>query len=92
MNRSPFCVPSTLPGMRLAVQQLLDGAVIDDRSSQVSQCAAEELPVHVAEQRIVAARHQLFSLRDTVGEVRTLDDEGPHAGVQPLERMCEVGR
>jgi hypothetical protein len=71
-------------GMGLAVQQLLDGAVVDDRSSQVSQCGTEELAVHVAKQRIVAARHQVFSLRDTVREVRTRDIEGPHADVQPL--------
>jgi hypothetical protein len=45
-------------GMRLAVQQLLDGAVVDDRSSQVSQFGAEKFTVHVAEQRIVTARHQ----------------------------------
>jgi hypothetical protein len=64
-------------GMRLAVQQLFDAAVVDDRSFQVSQCGTEELPVHVAKQRIVAARHQLFSLRDTVREVRTRDIEGP---------------
>ncbi len=89
MNRSPFLVRSTLPGCGSPCSSLLDGAAVDDRSSQGSQCGAEKLPVQVGKHRIVAARHQQFSFRDPVREVRTRDIERPHAGVQPLEAQAQ---
>ena len=43
--------------VRLAVQQLLGGAAVADRSPQASQRVAEKLPVRVSERRsVVAAR------------------------------------
>ena len=78
--------------MRLAVQQLLGGAAVADRSSQASQRVAEKLPVRVGERRsAVAARNELLSLRDSIREVRRRDIERPHAGMQPLERIGVVG-
>ena len=78
--------------VRLAVQQLLGGAAVADRSSQASQRVAEKLPVRVGERRSeVAARNELLSLRDSIREVRRRDIELPHAGMQPLERIRVVG-
>ena len=78
--------------VRLAVQQLLGGAAVADRSSQASQRVAEKLPVRVGERRsAVAARNELLRLRDSIREVRRRDIELPHAGMQPLERIGVVG-
>ncbi len=78
--------------VRLAVQQLLGGAAVADRSSQASKRVAEKLPVRVGERRsLVAARNESLSLCDSIGEVRRRDIERAHAGMQPLERVRVVG-
>src|ERR1700760_1256242 len=78
--------------VRLAVQQLLGTAVLADHSSQVSQRVAEELPVRAGEGRsAVAARDELLSLLDPIGEMRRRDIELAHARVQPLEGAGVVG-
>ncbi len=73
--------------MRLAVQQLLGGAPVDDRPPQVPQRVGEKLPVRVGELRSdVAARNPMLSIRDSIHEVRRRDIDLPHAGMQALER------
>jgi hypothetical protein len=75
-----------------AVQQLLRGAAVGDRSSYASQRVAEKLPVRAGERRsLVAARHELLSLCDSIREVGRRDIELPHAGMQPRERIRVVG-
>ena len=92
MNSSPFFVLSTLPRVRLAVQQLLGGAAVADRPPQASQRVGEKLPVRVGELRSeVAARNELLRLRDSIREVRRRDIDLPHAGMQALERVRVVG-
>jgi hypothetical protein len=78
--------------VRLAVQQLLGGAPVGDRLLQASQCVAEKLPIRVSECRsAVAAPNQPLSLGDSIREVRRRDIDLPHAGMQPLERVCILG-
>ena len=78
--------------VRLAVQELLRGAAVGDRSSQAAQRAAEKLPVRVGERRsLVAVRDELLSLCDSIREVGRRDIELPHARMQPLERLRVVG-
>ena len=79
--------------VRLAVQQLLGGAAVGDRSPQASQRVAEQLPVRVRERRSeVAARNELLRLRNSIREVRRRDIDLPHTGMQPRERIRVVGR
>ena len=79
--------------VRLAVQQLLGGAAVADRSPQASQRVAEKLPVRVGELRsVVAARNESLRLRDSIREVRRREIDLPHAGMQALERVRVVGR
>ena len=78
--------------MRLAVQQLLGGAAVADRSPQASQRVAEELPVRVGERRsAVAVRNEPLGLLDPIREVRRRDIELAHAGMQLLERTGVLG-
>ena len=56
-------MPEHVAWVRLAVQQLLGGAAVDDRSTQTFQRVAQKLPVRVGERRgVVAAPNQLLSL------------------------------
>jgi hypothetical protein len=88
---SPFFVLSKLPVCG-SEQQLLGGAPVCDRPPQISQCVAEKLPVPVSERlSVVAAPKKPVSLRDSVREVRRRDIDLPHAGMQPLERVCVLG-
>src|SRR4029453_18886582 len=60
--------------MRLAVEQLLGGAAVLDRSPQAAQRLAEKLPVRVGERRsAVVARNELLRLLDSIREVRRRD-------------------
>ena len=78
--------------VRFAVQQLLGGAAVADRSPQASSRGAAKRPVIVGERRgVVAACNELLSLRDAVREVRRRDIEFPHSGMQPLKRIRVVG-
>jgi len=72
--------------VRLAVQQLL-GPAAAGHPPQVSQRAAEELPVGVGERRsAVAVGNELLGLLYPVGEVRRGEIELAHAVVQSRER------
>ena len=73
--------------------QLLGGAALADRPPQAPQRVAEKLPVGVGERRReVGARHELSGLLDPVREMRRTDIDLAHAGMQPFERVGEVGR
>ncbi|MEZ0114612.1 hypothetical protein ABH920_008647 [Catenulispora sp. EB89] len=63
--------------MRLAVEQLLCGAAVFDRTSQASQSAAEERAVRVGE--------NVFRFRGAVRESWARRLNGAHAGVQLLQ-------
>ena len=72
--------------MRLAVQQLLLGPVVVDRSAQASEPAAEQHAVCVGElRREIRVGSDLFRLRDSIREPGTRQLNRAHAGVQPLE-------
>ena len=91
-EQQPVLRAEQVAWVRLAVQQLLGGAAVADRSSQASQRVAEKLPVRVSERRsVVAAPDQPLSLRDSIREVRRREIDLPHAGMQPLERVRVVG-
>ena len=78
--------------MRLAVQQLLGCAPIDDCAPQVPQRVAEKLPVRVSKLRCLGAvADQPLRLRDSIREVRRSQIDLPHAGMQPLERLRILG-
>ena len=56
-EQQPVLRAEHVPWVRLAVQQLLGGTAVADRSSQASQRVAEKLPVRVGERRsVIAAR------------------------------------
>ena len=75
MNRGPSVFRAEqVPWVRLAVQQLLGGATVGDRYSPSSQRVAEKLSVPIRERGSeVAARHELFSLCNSIREVRRRD-------------------
>jgi hypothetical protein len=76
---------------RLAVQHLL-AVALADHSPQASQRIAEQPSVSVGERRsTVATGHELLSRLDTIREMRRLDIDRAHTGMQPLERMGVVG-
>ncbi len=55
-EQQPVLGPKQIAGVRLAMQQLLGGATVDDRPPQASQCATEKLTVGVSKRgRVVAA-------------------------------------
>src|SRR5207248_11527979 len=61
----PVLCPEHVAGVRFAVQQLLGGAAIADRSSQASKQVAEQLAVRVGERRTVfTTRNDSLCLRD----------------------------
>jgi hypothetical protein len=73
--------------VRLAVQHL-HAAALADHSPQALQRIAEQPSVCVGERRsTVATGHELLSRLDTIREMRRLDIESAHTGMQPLERM-----
>jgi hypothetical protein len=77
--------------VRLAVQHLL-AAALADHSPEALQRIAEQPSVCVGERRsTVATGHELLSRLDTIREMRRLDIESAHTGMQPLERMGVVG-
>jgi hypothetical protein len=91
-EQQPILRAEQVAWVRLAVQQLLAGAAVADRSPLASQCVAEKLSVRVGERRsVVAASHELLSLCDSIHEMRRRDIELPHTGMQPLERIRVVG-
>ena len=64
-----------------------------DRPSQAAQRVAEKPPVRVGERRaLVAVRHDLLSLGDSIREVRRRDIRRAHAEVQPLHGARVVNR
>ena len=70
----------------LAVQQLLGGAAVIDRSPQAAQRGAQKFPVRVGERgSVVGARDELLRLRDPIREVRRRDIQVPQAGMKPLK-------
>ena len=76
----------------LAVQQWLGASPFDDRPPQASQRVAEKLTVRVREiGSVVAAPDQSLRFRDSIGEVRRRHVDLPHAGMQPIERVCVLG-
>jgi hypothetical protein len=71
--------------VRFAVQQLLGGGAVADRSPQASQRRTEKRPVIVGQRRSAAAVcGELLSFGDAIREVRRREIDFPHAGVQPL--------
>ena len=91
-EHQPVLRAEDVPGMWLAVQQLLGRAAVADRVSQVSEGARQELSVLVGERRrAVSARNEPLGLRDSIREVRRRDVEPSHALMQPLEGMRVVG-
>jgi hypothetical protein len=92
MNSGPRLVLIKVARVRLAVQQLLRRAAAGDRCSQALQRGAEKRPVSVGERRrLIAARNEVLSLCNSIGEMRRRDIERPHAAMKPLERRCVVG-
>ena len=78
--------------MRLAVQQLLGGAPLDDRAPQAPQRVAEKLPVRVSKLRCLGAvADQPLRFRDSIREVRRRQIDLAHAGMLPLERLRILG-
>ena len=72
-----------VPRVRLAVQQLLGGAPVDDRLPQIAQRVGEQRPVRIGEiGSDVAARNVLLHSRDTIHEVRRRDIDLPQAGMK----------
>src|ERR1700683_2817034 len=79
--------------VRLAVQQLLGSATVDDRLSSAPQRSEEKLPVRVGKIRgEVSGLHKVLSLFHSVGEVRRPEIELAHAGMQSLKRIRVAGR
>jgi hypothetical protein len=65
----------------LAVQHLLGGASVGDRSRHAAQRAAEKLAVRVGERgSVLRARNELLSLCDSIREVGRDDIQLPQVG------------
>jgi hypothetical protein len=80
-------------GVRLAVQHLFGPGPPAEGLPQTAQRGAEEFAVGVRELRsAVAVSHQVLGLLDPIGEMRSGNVEGAHAGMQPPECIGVVGR
>ena len=91
-EHQPVLRAEHVPGMWLAVQQLLGRAAVDDRLSHVSEGADQKLSVVVGERGCaVFARDKVLGLRDSIREVRRRDVLPSHALMQPLEGLRVVG-
>src|SRR5215469_9745293 len=78
--------------VRLAVQELLGSAAVDDRMSAAPERGDEKPPVCVGKVRSEeAALHKALSLRHSIGEVRRPDIELAQADMQSLKRIRVVG-
>ena len=92
MNSGPFFVLSTLPGCGSPCSSCSAAPRSTIARLRLRNVWAEKLPVRVGERRsVVAARNELLGLRDSIREMRRRGIELPHAGMQPLERICVVG-
>jgi len=81
-----------VPGVRLAMEELLGRSAVADLSSQPSQRAAQEPPVLVDEpRRSVSARNELLRIRDSIDEMRRRNIEPSHSLMQTHERRSVVG-
>ena len=81
-----------VPRVRLAVQQLLGGAPVDDRSAQITQRVREQRPIRRVEiGSDVTARHVVLRLRNAIHEVRRRDIDLPQASMKTPERLRVLG-
>ena len=81
-----------VPGVWLAVQQLLRGASPGDHGHHATERVHEQVAVGVAEVRSpVAAPNKLLSFPDPIREMRCRDIDVLHTGVKPRERISVVG-
>src|SRR5258708_38818730 len=77
-----------VPGMWLAVQQLLVGAAAGNGGRQTLQRLAEKFPVRVNKPwGLDAVTEQRLCLRDSISEMRRRPLDLLHAGMQPHERL-----
>jgi hypothetical protein len=80
-----------IPWVRLAVQQLLGGTSVTDRSPQVLQGVAEKFAICFGERRsVIPAADQAFSFRDSISEVRSRHIDLPHSDTHALEGVRVV--
>ena len=81
-----------VPGVWLAVQQLLRGTSPGDHGHHATERVHEKVTVGVAELRSpVAAPDEQLSFPDPIREMRRRDIDVLHADVKPRERVSVVG-
>jgi hypothetical protein len=86
-QRAPFSVQD-VPGVRLAVQQLLGRSSFANRSGHGPERVGQKVPVRLAERRRqIDVGHELLGFPHAIGEMRCRDVELLHAKVKSRERF-----